>query len=160
MSKKECEGCIFAAASKKCPATCKARQKQQRQKRQKVILQDSEFAFSMEFLLETAARHHMSIYNMAIMYHLYTHGKCEPMEIAHDKGISRTHVYRQLQYLYNKDLVAHAGERKDDYRQAIGLWKLTKKGIRFVKAWERFYRLQVKKLIEWNDNLRAAGRIE
>ncbi len=121
--------------------------------------EQSAFATSLNMLLTTAARQHMNIYNMAIMTFMYVHGDSEPLDIARETGISRAHIYRQLYYLKDKDAVDKKGSRKDPYRQEIVLYGLTETGKRTVREWERTYRVQLYKLVEWNDNLRAAGRL-
>ncbi len=117
----------------------------------------ADVAMSLMLLLTTACRQHMNLYNMGIMAVLYVNGSCEPMDIAKETGMSRTHIYRQLQYLKDKGAVQTVGVRKDSYRQRIVLWGLTEVGRRSVREWERSYRAQLAKLVAWNESLRLGG---
>lgn len=98
------------------------------------------FVHDLSFLCWVWVRMGISIPQLAVLTALYRLGEAEAYEIAATTGLSKSNLYRQLDYLESKDAVELAGRRKDWHRQEVKVWRLTLCGKRTVRAYERLYR--------------------
>ena len=99
----------------------------------------SELVHDLAFVCRVCVRMRSSIGQLAVMSSLFRLRQAEAYELRQASGLSKSNLYRQLDYLESKDAV-RAFWRKDSHRQQVKVWALTSSGHRTMREYERLYR--------------------
>lgn len=99
-----------------------------------------EIVHDLAFVCRVCVRMRISIGQLAVMCSLLRLRQAEAYELRQASGLSKSNLYRQLDYLVSKDAV-RAFWRKDAHRQQVKVWALTSSGHRTMREYERLYRL-------------------
>lgn len=103
-------------------------------------MSEGELVHDLAFLCRVCVKQGVSVGQLAVMTSLFRLREAEAYELRHASGLSKSNLYRQLDYLESKDAVRVLW-RKDRHRQRVKVWTLTESGKRTVREYERIYRL-------------------
>lgn len=88
----------------------------------------------------------ISVKQLCVLAYMFRNKTAEYQDLLSGTGISRSHLYRQLDYLVDHGELERR-ERKDADRAKVYVWSITEQGKRTILDYERLYRKHTQRVV-------------